>query len=135
MKTKTSLSVQSQTIWQQTHTAIACVGIVCLNLLIPSVSALADSDGDEPGAPGAPYANMPSIAPLGVRIGKHLPVPESAKGPAIEPGKGYRLQDLGKGLYMITDNAYQSMFMVYETDVVVIDAPPSYAQYIPKGVA
>ena len=132
---KTETSVQSRTIWQQTRIAIACVAILCMNLLIPSVSALAESHEDEPGAPGAPYANVPGIAPLGVRIGKHLEVPESAKGPALEPGKGYRLQKLGEGLYMITDNGYQSMFMVYERGVVVVDAPPSYAQYIPKGIA
>jgi hypothetical protein len=40
-------------------------------------------------------------------------VPASAQGPAIDPAKGYRLQGLGKGLYMITDNAIQSMFLVY----------------------
>src|SRR5678815_3563535 len=37
-------------------------------------------------------------------------------------------------LYMITDNAYQSMFMVYETGVVVVDAPPAFAQYILKAI-
>jgi hypothetical protein len=58
---------------------------------------------------------MPEIPPTGARIGKHLEVPESAKGPAIDPAKGYRLQVLGEGLYMITDNCYQSMFMVYQT--------------------
>ena len=36
---------------------------------------------------------------------------------------------------MITDNCYQSMFMVYETGVVVIDAPTSYAEDILKAIA
>ena len=53
------------------------------------------------GAAGNPYPNMPLIAPIGVRTGKHIPINESA-------------QELGKGLYMITDNAIQSMFLVYE---------------------
>jgi glyoxylase-like metal-dependent hydrolase (beta-lactamase superfamily II) len=75
---------------------------------------------------------MPAIAPIGARIGKHIEVNQSAKGPL---GKGYRLQELGKGLYMITDNAYQSMFMVYEKGVVAVDAPPSFAQYIPRAIA
>jgi glyoxylase-like metal-dependent hydrolase (beta-lactamase superfamily II) len=44
------------------------------------------------------------------------------------------LQDLGSDLYMISDNVYQSMFMVYETGVVVADAPPSYAAHIVKGI-
>jgi glyoxylase-like metal-dependent hydrolase (beta-lactamase superfamily II) len=64
-----------------------------------------------------------------------MDVPESAKGPAIDPAKGYRVQDLGGGLYMVTEGAYQSMFMVYETGVVVIDAPPSYSAHIKQAIA
>jgi glyoxylase-like metal-dependent hydrolase (beta-lactamase superfamily II) len=36
---------------------------------------------------------------------------------------------------MITDNAYQSMFMVYENGVVVVDAPPAFAQNIRRAIA
>lgn len=88
-----------------------------------------------PGCAGTPYSNMSEIAPIGARIDKYMVIPESAKGPAIDPAKGYRIQLLGRGLYMLTENVYQSMFMVYETGVVVIDAPPSIAAYIPKGIA
>ena len=35
---------------------------------------------------------------------------------------------------MITDNAYQSMFLVYDDGVVVVDAPPSYAAHIPAAI-
>jgi len=111
--------------------AIASALLLCLSV----ASALAAANESVPGAAGDPYPKMPEIAPLGVRIGRHLDVPESAKGPAIDPAKGYRLQDLGQGLYMITDNGYQSMFMVYDKGVVVVDAPTSYAQYILKGIA
>jgi len=113
------------------HLFIVCAVLLCMNPLVP-VSALA---GSNEGAPGDPYDNMPAIAPLGVRIGKHLDVPETSKGPAIDPAKGYRIQDLGQGLYMVTDNSYQSMFLVYNKGVVVVDAPPSYSQYIPKAIA
>jgi len=89
---------------------------------------------DRPDAADAAYADMPHIAPIGVRIAHYLPVPQNAKGPAIDPAKGYRLQELGKGLYLITDNAYQSMFMVYESGVVVVDAPPGYAAHIVEGI-
>jgi glyoxylase-like metal-dependent hydrolase (beta-lactamase superfamily II) len=41
---------------------------------------------------------------------------------------------LGEGLYMITDGAYQSMFMTYEDGVVVVDVPPSYASHIRKAI-
>ena len=131
----TSISSRLPTNWQNARFAIVGVAILCVSLLMPCIPGRADFNDDEPGSPGTPYPNMPKIAPLGVRIGKHIEVPASSKGPAIEHGKGYRLQDLGKGLYMITDNAYQSMFLVYESGVVVVDAPPSYAQYIPRGIA
>jgi len=78
---------------------------------------------------------MPAIAPIGVRVDKYLDVPDVAKGPVVEPAKGYRTQRLGDGLYMITDGAYQSMFMTYEDGVVVVDAPPSYASHIAAAIA
>jgi glyoxylase-like metal-dependent hydrolase (beta-lactamase superfamily II) len=88
----------------------------------------------EPGAAGEAYPMMPSLAPIGVRIGKYMDVPVSAQGPAIDPAKGYRLQDFGGGLYMITDNAIQSMFLVYDRGVVVIDAPQTLAARIPQAI-
>jgi len=87
------------------------------------------------GAAGEPYPGMPAIAPIGVRTGKYIDVPAAAKGPAVDPAKGYRRQDLGKGLYMVTDGVYQSMFLVHESGVVVIDAPPSYSARIPQAIA
>ena len=82
-----------------------------------------------------PYPNMPAIPPIGVRTGKYFDVPASAKGPAVDPAKGYRLQDFGNGLYMITDNQIQSMFLVYERGVVIMDAPQAYAAHIRQAVA
>ena len=90
---------------------------------------------NRPGAAGSPYPSMPAIAAIGVRVDKYLDIPEAARGPAIDPVKGYRLQDLGRGLYMITDNAYQSLFLVHESGVIVIDAPPNYATRIPGAIA
>ena len=46
---------------------------------------LAARNGARPGTPGAPYANMPAIAPIGVRVDKYLDVPDLAKGPAVIP--------------------------------------------------
>jgi glyoxylase-like metal-dependent hydrolase (beta-lactamase superfamily II) len=109
-------------------------GLVIIGTSI-MLSASGYAQSEVEGFSGAPYANMPAIAPLGVRIAKHIKIPESAKGPAVDPAKGYRLQELGKGLYMITDNVYQSMFLVYETGVVVIDAPAPFAPFILKAIA
>ena len=41
--------------------------------------------------PTEEYLNMPSIAPIGVKIGKYMDVPPSAVGPAIDAAKGYRV--------------------------------------------
>lgn len=90
-----------------------------------------------PGTPGEAYSNMPAIAPIGVRIGKYMDIPESAKGPPVDAAKGYRIEELGgKGsaLYMVTDNGIQSVFMVYETGVVVVDAPQTYASHIRQAI-
>jgi glyoxylase-like metal-dependent hydrolase (beta-lactamase superfamily II) len=87
------------------------------------------------GAAGEPYPPMPTIASIGERTAKYLDIPESARGPDVDPAKGYRLQDLGDGLFMVTDNIYQSMFLVYDRGVVVVDAPPNYAKRIPQAIA
>jgi glyoxylase-like metal-dependent hydrolase (beta-lactamase superfamily II) len=122
-----------------THTGIARRALVGLLLATvcrsAGLQAQSRGSGGTPGPEGEPYPHMPSIAPIGVRIGKYLEIPASARGPAIDPAKGYRLQELGKGLYMITDNAIQSMFMVYDSGVVVIDAPQAFAAKIPQAIA
>jgi glyoxylase-like metal-dependent hydrolase (beta-lactamase superfamily II) len=87
------------------------------------------------GQAGAAYKDMPSVVPIGVRPDRYLPIPQDALAPEVEPAKGYRLQLLGRGLYMVTDNAYQSLFMVYETGVIVVDAPPNYSANLRRAVA
>lgn len=109
------------------------IAILCAFAVVAHAQSVAPSSGG--GTAVEPYPNMPSIAPIGVRITRYMDIPASSQGPAIDPAKGYRLQDLGSGLYMITDNAYQSMFLVYDRGVVVIDAPPNYAAHIPQAIA
>src|SRR5262245_52511394 len=81
------------------------------------------------------YENMPAIPPIGIRIGKYMDVPESAKGPDIDAAKGYRIQNLGKDLYMVSDNAIQAMFLVYEDGVVLVDVPQALVSIIPKAIS
>jgi glyoxylase-like metal-dependent hydrolase (beta-lactamase superfamily II) len=78
---------------------------------------------------------MPAIAPIGIRVDRYLPVPPESAAKPIDPAKGYRLEPLGRGLYMVTDNFYQSMFMVHESGVIVIDAPPSYSARLRAAIA
>jgi glyoxylase-like metal-dependent hydrolase (beta-lactamase superfamily II) len=115
---------------------IACISLTALVAgVLWSGESLAARNGARPGTAGVPYPNMPAIAPIGVKVDKYVDVPEFAKGPAIDPARGYRTQKLGDGLYMVTDGGYQSMFMTYEDGVVVIDAPPSYAAHIAEAIA
>jgi glyoxylase-like metal-dependent hydrolase (beta-lactamase superfamily II) len=114
---------------------VAAASLIALAGIFETEAALAARNGARPGTPGVPYAHMPAIAPIGVRVDKYLDVPEFAKGPAVDPAKGYRTQKLGDSLYMITDGAYQSMFMTYEDGVVVVDAPPPYASHIREAIA
>src|SRR5690348_4514958 len=107
--------------------------LLSLILLAGALHTAGPHAESQPGTPGAPYPDMPALAPIGVRVDKYLDVPESAKGQAVDAAKGYRTERLGDGLYMITDGAYQSMFMTYEDGVVVVDAPPSYAAHIPRA--
>jgi glyoxylase-like metal-dependent hydrolase (beta-lactamase superfamily II) len=87
------------------------------------------------GAAGTPYRDMPEIAAIGERPDRYLPVPAAGEAPPVDPAKGYRLEQLGRGLFMVTDNAYQSMFLVHDTGVVVVDAPPNYAGHLRAAIA
>lgn len=132
----TSPSVDTSPIPARRARTIALT-LAAIGLAVSACSLVAHAEAPctAPGCAGAPYANMPEIAPIGPRTGKYMNVPESAKGPAIDPVKGYRTQKIGRGLYLVTENVYQAMFMVHERGVVVIDAPPSLAAYIPKAIA
>lgn len=58
-----------------------------------------------------------------------------AKAPVIDPQKGYVVEKLKPDVYMITDGAYESVFVTTGDGVVLFDAPPSFAQHISAAVA
>ncbi len=114
------------------------VAAACASLAVLTVACAGGvTAGSSPAAAQAatPFANMPAIAPIGVRVDRYLPVPAAARGPAVDPARGYRTEQLGEGLYMITDGAYQSIFMTHDHGVIVVDAPPPYAARIPAAIA
>ena len=51
------------------------------------------------------------------------PIPDSARGPAIDPSKGYFVQEIRNGVYWVTDSVYQAMFLTTGKGVIVVDAP------------
>jgi glyoxylase-like metal-dependent hydrolase (beta-lactamase superfamily II) len=68
---------------------------------------------------------------------KYVPVLDSvrAKFWNFDPQVGYGVKNVGGGVYVIADNAYQSAFLVTDAGVIVFDAPPDFAQHIPSEVA
>lgn len=49
--------------------------------------------------------------------------------------KGYLVKEIKPDVYVITDGAYQSMFVTTGKGVILFDAPPSFAQHIKHAVA
>jgi glyoxylase-like metal-dependent hydrolase (beta-lactamase superfamily II) len=62
-------------------------------------------------------------------------IPEAAIGPTILPEKGYLVEEIGGGLYWVTDGSYNVMFLVTDEGVVAIYAPPSIADNYLKAIA
>jgi glyoxylase-like metal-dependent hydrolase (beta-lactamase superfamily II) len=67
----------------------------------------------------------------------YKPVPPAIKARIlpVDPQKGYLVKQLKPDVYMITDGAYQSLFVTTGKGVILLDAPPSYAGKIVQAVA
>src|SRR3712207_5461465 len=87
---------------------VAGASLIALAGVFWTDAGLTAQDGARNGTPSVPYANMPASAPIVVRVGKYLDVPDFAKWPDVDPAKGYRTQNVGAGLHMITDGSCQS---------------------------
>jgi len=53
----------------------------------------------------------------------------------VDPKLGYAMKPVGGGMYVITDDMWQSAFLVTEDGVIVFDAPETFGAKIPKAVA
>ena len=53
----------------------------------------------------------------------------------IDPNVGYAVKDIGNGMYVISDNGWQSAWLVTNDGVIVFDAPETFGKYIPAEVA
>lgn len=67
----------------------------------------------------------------------HVPVLSQVKerGFQVDYAKGYLVKAIKPNVYVITDGAYQSMFVTTGKGVILFDAPPSFGQHIKKAVA
>jgi glyoxylase-like metal-dependent hydrolase (beta-lactamase superfamily II) len=53
----------------------------------------------------------------------------------IDPKLGYAVKSMGGGVYVISDNMWQSAFLVTDDGVIVFDAPESFGKSIPAAIA
>lgn len=53
---------------------------------------------------------------------------------SVIDSKGYHVGSYGGGAYWVTDGLYNSMFVVSDKGVIVIDAPRSYADKLPDAI-
>jgi len=85
--------------------------------------------------PKQPSALAGTDSPEALR--EHVPVLPAvrAKYWNIDPAVGYGMKDFGNGVYALSDNGWQSAFLVTEAGVIVFDAPASYGKHIPEAVA
>jgi glyoxylase-like metal-dependent hydrolase (beta-lactamase superfamily II) len=67
----------------------------------------------------------------------YVPVLSSVKAKfwKIDPNLGYAVKNVGGGVYVISDNGWQSAFLVTDEGVIVLDAPASFGKNIPSAIA
>jgi glyoxylase-like metal-dependent hydrolase (beta-lactamase superfamily II) len=68
---------------------------------------------------------------------KYVPVLPSVKARfwEIDPQLGYAVKSVGGGVYVISDNGWQSAFLVTDEGVIVFDAPASFGKSIPLAIS
>lgn len=75
----------------------------------------------------AAYTSAAPAASSTVNAPQYAPVPTGAFGPDLTAA-GYRVEPFGGGIYMVTDNLYQALFLVSDEGVIVVDNPPTIGQ-------
>jgi glyoxylase-like metal-dependent hydrolase (beta-lactamase superfamily II) len=78
---------------------------------------------------------LPDYVPLLPQVQSMAPKIDPAKGYLVETLKIDDLMTPKSAIYMITDGAYESVFVSTGKGVVLFDAPPSFAQHISQAVA
>src|SRR6266436_3260924 len=68
---------------------------------------------------------------------EYVPVLPSVKAKfwKVDPKVGYAVKNVGGGVYVMSDNGWQSAFLVTDEGVIVFDAPASFGKSIPLEVS
>lgn len=61
-------------------------------------------------------------------------LPSTSQGPEIPHEKGYLVEEINNDLYWVTDGLYNAIFLIYETGVIMVDAPPTIGNNIFKAI-
>jgi len=90
----------------------------------------------------APALTVALLAPLAAlaqqenALPDFVPVLPAIKAQALDiPAKGYLVKQVKSDVYVVTDGAYQSVFVTTGKGVVLFDAPPTFAAKLPQAVA
>ncbi len=67
----------------------------------------------------------------------HVPVLPATKAKfwQIDPKLGYAVRAVGGGVHVVSDNMWQSAFLVTDAGVIVFDAPASFGRHLPAAIA
>jgi glyoxylase-like metal-dependent hydrolase (beta-lactamase superfamily II) len=68
---------------------------------------------------------------------KYVPVLPSVKERfwPVDPKLGYGVKSVGGGVYVVSDQGWQSAFLVTDDGVIVFDVPESYGKGLPSAIA
>jgi glyoxylase-like metal-dependent hydrolase (beta-lactamase superfamily II) len=67
---------------------------------------------------------------------RYVPVLPSVKAQfwPVDPRLGYAVRSVGGGVHVISDNTWQSAFLVTDEGVIVFDAPASFGKSLPSAI-
>lgn len=112
---------------------LAGIAAIALSGCVDDSSAQAVAHPGGQNSPwGPPYPNMPDFVPPQVRATQYAAV-NSVDQPPVDQTKGYRVEDFGGGVYMVTDGIYQAMLVASNVGLILVDAPPSIGANLLKA--
>ena len=88
----------------------------------------------------ATSAGVPAQAPRqdsADRLRSYVPVLPTVKSQywQVDPKIGYAVRSIGGGVHVVSDNKWQSAFLVTDEGVIVFDAPASFGRSLPSAIA
>ena len=109
--------------------------LVFLLALASALGVQVSSAQESQSTPKQPSSFAGTDSPEALR--EHVPVLPAVKAKFwnIDPALGYGMKDFGNGVYALSDNGWQSAFLVTDAGVIVFDAPASYGKHILEAVA